>query len=66
MAQYSSSSLGTIWVAAAADLKLQRVVTLSIGGYRPSSAIIVGGQLVVVAQQYNGENGAVFVVNDWR
>jgi hypothetical protein len=57
---------GTIWVAAAADLKLQRVDTLSIGAYHPSSAIIVGNQLVVVAQQYSGENGAVFVVNDWR
>ena len=57
---------GTIWVASAADLSLQRVITLSMGAFSPNSAILVGRQLVVVAGQYKGENGAVFVVNDWH
>ena len=57
---------GTIWVASAQDLTLQSVITLSIGTYRPSSALIVDGRLVVAAQQYQGENGAILVMKDWQ
>ncbi len=57
---------GTIWVMAAETLAIERVITLSTGPYRPSDALLVGNQLMVIAQQLNGENGAVLVVNDWE
>ncbi len=57
---------GTIWVASARDLSLRGKITLTTGTYRPSSALIQDGKLVVVAQQYQGENGAVFTLSDWR
>ena len=60
------NSSGTIWVVSAKDLTLQGVITLSVGPYSPSSALIVDNKLVIAAQQYHGENGAVFTVSDWR
>jgi hypothetical protein len=57
---------GTIWIASARDLSLRGKITLTTGPYRPSSALIQDGKLVVVAQQYQGENGAVFTLSDWR
>ena len=57
---------GTIWVASAADLTLRAVLTLGIGVYRPSSAMILNGALVIVAGQYQGENGAVLTLTNWR
>lgn len=57
---------GTIWIASARDLSPRGQIKLTTGTYRPSSALIHDGKLVIVAQQYQGENGAVFTVNDWR
>ena len=57
---------GTIWIASARDLSLRGKITLSTGPYRPSSALIQDGKLIVVAQQYQGENGAVFTLSGWR
>ena len=49
-----------------ADLSLKKVLTLSVGAFRPSSALMIDSQLVIVAQQFNGENGAVFALGDWH
>lgn len=57
---------GTIHVISTKDLALRSVVTLSVGAYKPGSALIVDNKLVIVAQQYQGENGAVFTVSGWR
>lgn len=57
---------GKIWVMAADTLILEREITLSVGAFRPSDAIFVGNQLIIVAQQMGGENGALLVVNDWE
>lgn len=57
---------GTIYVVAAKSFTLKSTVTLSIGPYRPSSVLILDDRLVIVAEQYQGENGAVFTVNNWR
>ena len=57
---------GTIWIIAAKDFTLQAKIKLSVGTYSPQSALIHDGKLVVVAQQYQGENGAVFTLDDWR
>ena len=57
---------GRIWVMAADTLILEREIALSVGAFRPSDALIVGNQLVVIAQQLNGENGAVLLINGWK
>lgn len=57
---------GLIWIALAKDLSLRGQIKLTTGTYRPSSALIHDGKLLVVAQQYQGENGAVFTVSEWR
>ena len=57
---------GTIWIVATKDFTLRGKINLGVGTYRPSSALIHDGKLVVVAQQYQGENGAVFTLTDWR
>ena len=60
------SDTGIIYVVSTKDFTLKSTVTLSIGPYTPSSVLILGDKLVIVAQQYQGENGAVFTVSDWR
>ena len=57
---------GVIWIISARDLSLRGKITLTTGSYRPSSGLIQDGKLVIVAQQYQGENGAVFTLSDWR
>jgi hypothetical protein len=57
---------GTIWIASGKDLSLRGQIKLTTETYRPSSALIQDGKLVIVAQQYLGENGAVFTVSEWR
>ena len=57
---------GTIWIVATSDFTLRGRINLGVGTYRPSSALIHDGKLVVVAQQYQGENGAVFTLTGWR
>lgn len=57
---------GTIWIVAAKDFTLRSKINLGVGTYRPSSALIHDGKLVIVAQQYRGENGALFTLTDWR
>lgn len=57
---------GVIWIISARDLSLRGKITLTTGPYRPSSGLIQDGKLVIVAQQYQGENGAVFTLSDWR
>jgi DNA-binding beta-propeller fold protein YncE len=60
------SDSGTIHVVSTKDFTLKSVITLSVGTYRPSSALILDDKLVIVAQEHQGENGAVFTVSDWR
>lgn len=57
---------GAIWSMAPQDLAMQSAARLDVGPFRPSSALIHGDRLVVVAQQYQGENGAVFTLAGWR
>lgn len=57
---------GTVWVVSAADFKLRGTVSLGVGAFRPSSALIRDGALLIVAQEYKGENGAVFTLTNWR
>ena len=57
---------GTVWTLSAKDLTLRSVITLSIGSFQPSSALIRDDRLIIVAQQYKGENGAVLSLSDWR
>lgn len=57
---------GTIWIVAAKDFTLRAKINLGVGTYRPSSALIHDGKLVAVAQQHQGENGAVFTLASWR
>ena len=57
---------GTIWIVATKDFTLRGKITLGVGTYRPSSALLHDDKLIVVAQQHQGENGAVFTVGDWR
>ena len=57
---------GTIYVVSAKGFTLKSTVTLSIGPYRPSSVLIRDDNLVIVAQQYQGENGALLTVSHWR
>ncbi|MEZ5925327.1 MAG: caspase family protein [Hyphomicrobiaceae bacterium] len=57
---------GTIWVLSADSLAIERKISLGIGEYRPSDALIIGERLYVVAQQMNGENGALLAVDGWR
>ncbi len=57
---------GTIWIASATDLSPRGQIKLATGTYRPSSALIQDGKLVIVAQQYQDENGAVFTLDEWR
>lgn len=57
---------GTLTVMDAGTLIIQRIITLSTGPFRPSDLLILGDQLILVAQQLGGENGAVLVVNGWR
>jgi hypothetical protein len=57
---------GAIWVVSPKDLTPQSVGRLNVGQFQPSSVLIQGDKLVIVAQQYKGENGAVFTVSDWR
>lgn len=56
---------GTIWLFSARDLTLLRTIHLSAGEYRPRGAIFANGALVISASQYRGENGAVFVLEDY-
>lgn len=57
---------GTIWVFAADDLSLLRTISLSSGKYRAGGALLNGDQLLVSASTHSGDNGAVFVLSDWR
>ncbi len=57
---------GTIWVFAARDLSLQRTITLSTGAFEPHGAIFHQDSILISVGQFSGENGAVFVVGDWR
>ena len=57
---------GTIWVFSARDLTLQRTITLSTGAFEPHGAILHQDSILISVGQFRGENGAVFVVGDWR
>ncbi len=56
---------GTLWVFSASDLSLQRTITLAIGTYEPHALLFVGDQLVISAINYQGDNGALFVLNNY-
>ena len=57
---------GGIWVFSAGDLKQLRSIKLSTGAFSPSAAIFHEGTLIISSQTYHGENGAVFILQDWR
>lgn len=57
---------GTIWVFSARDLTPQRTITLSTGGFESRGAIFHQDSILISVGQFRGENGAVFLVGDWR
>lgn len=57
---------GSVWVLSASDLSPRGTLDLGMGTFRTHTAMVVDGALVVSAQQVQGENGAVFVVDDYR
>ncbi len=57
---------GTIWVFSESGLKLLRTITVSTGPYRAGSIMLHEDNLLVAASTHKGDNGAVFVLSDWR
>ncbi|MCB1521827.1 MAG: hypothetical protein KDJ37_14815 [Hyphomicrobiaceae bacterium] len=57
---------GTIWILSAVDLDLKRTITLGLGEFTPSALLFHDDALLVAAGQFRGENGAIFMVGDWR
>ncbi len=57
-------SEGKIWIASTKDLSLLKTIKLSTGEFHPSSAVIVGNDLIITAQQFNHENGAIFTLTN--
>ena len=57
---------GMIWVFSAGDLKLLRTIELSAGAFEPRAAALHEDSLLVSSGKYRGENGAVFVIGNWR
>jgi len=57
---------GGIWVFSARDLTLQRTITLSTGGLEPRAVMFNEDALLISSSRYRGENGAVFVIGNWR
>jgi hypothetical protein len=56
---------GTIWLYAAADLALRRTITSSTGPFEPRDIIVLDGRLVMSVANFNGERGAIFLLDDW-
>ena len=56
---------GTIWIYAAADLALRRTITLSTGPFEPRDIIVLDDRLVLSVANHVGENGAIFLLEDW-
>ncbi len=56
---------GTIWLFSARDMTLLRTIHLSTGEFQARSAILANGDLLISASTYRGENGAVFVLEDY-
>jgi hypothetical protein len=54
---------GTIWTAAPRTLELKGVGRLDAKPVRPSAALIQDKRLIVSVQQYEGENGALFILD---
>ncbi len=57
---------GGIWVFSARDLTLQRTITLSTGRLEPRAVMFNEDALLISSSRYRGENGAVFVIGNWR
>lgn len=57
---------GTIWVLSADTLDLQRTITLSTGSFEPRAVLLQDDAVVVSSGTFNGERGAVFVLQNWR
>jgi len=57
---------GTIWVLSADNLELQRTITLSTGGFEPRAVLVRDDAVIVTSGVFNGERGAVFVLQNWR
>ncbi len=56
----------TIWVLAAQDLTIRRVIKLNIGPYNPRGVHPTSGVLYITNQQGQGSNGSVLAVRNWQ
>lgn len=57
---------GTIWILSATDLKVLRTITLSTGGFNSRGLQMKEDLILISNQQYRGENGAVYVIGNWK
>ena len=56
---------GTIWVYSASDLALLRTITSSTGEFEPRDVLLVDERLMISVGTFKGDNGAVFMFDDW-
>lgn len=56
---------GTVWVFDATDLTLLRTIHLGMGAFRSHTVMVAEGALLISAQMISGENGGVFVIDDY-
>lgn len=59
-------SSGTIWVLAAQDLTIRRVIKLNVGAYNPRGIHPTAAALYITNQQGQGSNGTVLAVRKWQ
>lgn len=55
---------GTIWVLSAQDLSLEQTITLTTGAFEPKAALLLGNTLLVTAGTYQGNSGAILIVDN--
>lgn len=58
---YAVNEIGIIYILSAADLTLLRTVEPATGSYRPTQIMFHEDLVIIAAQQYRDENGAIFL-----
>ncbi|MCP5084960.1 MAG: hypothetical protein GY948_25020 [Alphaproteobacteria bacterium] len=57
---------GTIWVLAASDLSIRRVITLNFGQYQAQDMHVTASTLFITTHRGQGSNGSVLAVRNWQ
>ncbi|NNF77102.1 MAG: hypothetical protein HKN05_03645, partial [Rhizobiales bacterium] len=57
---------GTIWVLAASDLSIRRVITLNFGQYQAQDVHVTAFTLFITTHRGQGSNGSVLAVRNWQ